>query len=123
MPDIGETDFLNRVATCRSGARGDAEVMEKIRQQENNRAPVQNVVEKRERRRDISAAVLWLKEEHLPDEPKNVAASLFWRHEQFHPVAEEQQRHLVAAPGGGNSQCAGDFSSEFAFGSPQRTEG
>src|SRR5450432_3765164 len=61
------TDEPRGSAPVRGDPRPTSVALQKIRQQKNNRAPGQRVIQKRERGGNIRASLLWLEREHLTD--------------------------------------------------------
>ena len=55
---VGQADFLRRCRGRRRVGGGGAEAVQKIGEQEHDRAPVQHAIQERQRRRDVGAAVL-----------------------------------------------------------------
>ena len=119
---VGEADFLDGAAAGAGLGEGGAEAVQEVGEQEHDRAPVQHAIQEGQGRRDVGAAVLGLEEEHLADEPQNVAPPFARRQEQLDLVGEQQQRDLVAAPRGGNGQRAGNLRRKLALGAAQRAE-
>jgi len=119
---VGEADFLHGIPAGAGRGGGGREAVEEIGQQENNRAAGQDAVQEGERAGDAGAALAGFKEQHLADEAQQVAPSLARGQVEFHPVGEEQQRHLVAAARGGDGQRGGNLGGELAFGAVLRAE-
>ena len=80
------------------------------------------MIEKRKRGRNICAAALWLEGDHLANDSQDMAAALARRQKQLHPVAEQEQPHLVAAARGRTGQRGADFGGELALAAPHRAE-
>ena len=111
MVRVGQTNLLDHIPIRRAvdrglqpvagglwtAARGLPKTVQKIGDQEEDRAPVQHVVHKCQRGGNVCAAVLGLEVQHLPDQPQDVPAPLARRQVELNLVAEEQQCDLVAA--------------------------
>src|ERR1051326_3978145 len=87
---IGQTDLLNHVAPGLQTGSG-TKTVQKIGQQKNDRAAMEDVIEESQRRRDIRLAPLWFKGEHLADDSQYVPAAFARREKQLRPIGEQEQ--------------------------------
>src|ERR1039457_5638283 len=94
VADVGEAEFLEGAAAWAGLGEGGAEAVQEIGEQEYDRAPVQHAIQEAKGRRDVRAAVLGLEEEHLTDQPQNMAPPFARRQDQLDLIGEQQQRHL-----------------------------
>src|SRR5262249_13183448 len=77
VPSVRKPNFPKRIpASSDQGlAHSRAETVQEIRQQKNNRAALNHMIQKGERSGDVRTAVLWLEEEHFADESQDVPAA------------------------------------------------
>src|ERR1051325_807440 len=122
MPGVRQTDFLDRIPASAHLGGGGAETVQEVGEQKDDRAPMQDMVEKGERGGDVGGAALRLESEQLANEPQDVAPAFARGQKQFDLVGEQQQRDLIAAARGRKGQRACDFSGKFTLRAPQRTE-
>ena len=96
--------------------------MQKIGQQKNNRAAMQDVIQKAKRAENVCALPARLVHQQFPDDSQNMSATFAGRDEHFNFIRKQQQRHLVAILGGGHGERGGDFSGKLAFAPVGRAE-
>src|SRR5690349_10381345 len=89
--------------------------MQKIREQKNDAAPFEHVIQKYHRSGDVCAGTTRLVKEHFLDRPQNVATTLARWKKQFNLVGEQQQAYLVATARRGRRQRRSDFDRRFAL--------
>lgn len=115
VPGIGEADFLKR-ASGRCGRFQRIEAVQKIGDQEYQAGPVEHVVEKSQRRADLSAFVAGLVEYHFLDHAQDVAAAFAHGQEKFNLVGEKAKGGFISVACCGKGEGGPDFRGKFSFG-------